>query len=408
MNIHIVFITAGEWPAKKGLLVSQVLETARALQAKGYTVSWLAAIPLLSRLKRWVLRDQDLQWLQSECEKIGLIFDYKIIPVTLGSPWSMPMRNWWYDFLARYALSRPVCGSCETVLHARSYDAADIGLRLRRLMKEHDCSRPVVTSFDMRSFLGPESPMCHGVIGTAAYGFIKELEFNLVRDSDVTFLPLNFGRRQYLEETGLVINYAPIQGLYRVPNWKVDFNTRWSTHRIGYSGSVGQWHDPILLRQIFDLFPQCKPKLASKMIDVFAGLDCKLYMQCDLPEYYDSLLALVIPGLAHITGYYKTLQMRCNLFSTKAAEALSMGVPLIVSSELEELAGFVRENDCGIVVNLINGQPFLPDNLDIYSRDIWRRLTDNAVRVGAQFERKSVIEVYERAWENELTRWQER
>lgn len=409
MNNHIVFITAGEWPAQKGLLVSQVFETARALQAKGYTISWLAAIPLLSRLKRWLLRDSDLQWLQSECKGAGIIFSHKIIPVTLGSPWSMPLRGWWHDSLARYALPRLISGSSESsaiVLHARSYDAADIGLRLRRLMNDHDSSCPVVTSFDMRSFLGPESPMSHGVIGTAAYGFIKELEFTLVRNSDVTFLPVNFGRRQYMEETGLVIDYAPIQGLDREPGWKVDFDARWSTRRIGYSGSVGQWHDPILLRQIFDLFPLCRPKLASKMIDTFAGLDCKLYMQSDLPSYYDDLLAMVIPGLAHVIGYYRTLQMRCNLFSTKAAEALSRGVPLIVSSELEELAGFVREHDCGIVVDLRNGRPFLPVDLDIHSRDLWLRLTENAIRVGALFERQSVLEVYERAWQAALARRQ--
>jgi hypothetical protein len=406
MSFNVIFITAGEWPAQKGLLVSQVLETARALQAKGHSVSWLAAIPWLSRVKRWILRDQDMQWLRAECERTGIVFDSRIIPVTLGSPWSMPLRRFWHRRLAQQAMRRPVIGNPgrATVLHARSYDAAEIGLQLQRLLSTYDGSRVIATSFDMRSFLGPESPMAHGAVGTAAYGFLKALEFELVRDSDVAFLPVNVGRRQYFEETGLTIHYAPIQGLEREAGWQVDFDARWSRRRIGYSGSVGQWHDPILLRQIFDLFPQCRPQLATKMIDAFAGLDCQLYPQSGLPDYYDGLLALVIPGLAQVEGYYRTLQMRCNLFSTKAAEALSRGVPLIVSSELQELADFVREHECGIVIDVRKGQPTPPPMIVLDSRALWERLTANATRVGARFARPAVVEVYERAWQAAIDR----
>jgi hypothetical protein len=410
MSFHIVFITAGEWPAQRGLLVSQVLETARALQSKGHTVSWLAAIPLLSRLKRLALRDRDLQWLQAECQGAGIVFDHRIIPVTLGSPWSMPLRRWWHKRVARHALHRPVIDGAAgrpTVLHARSYDAADISLQLRKLMNAHRQAGVVAASFDMRSFLGPESPMGHGAVGTAAYGFVKAHEFELVRDADVSFLPVNVGRRQYLEETGLSIQYAPIQGLDREPGWRPDFETRWANGRLGYSGSVGQWHDPVLLRQIFDLFPNCRPQLASKPIDAFAGLECKLYRQSELPAYYNGLLALVIPGLAKVEGYYRTLQMRCNLFSTKAAEALSQGVPLIVSSELQELADFVREHECGIVVEVRGGRPVLPALSGVSSREFWERLTANAQQVGSRFTRSAVLEVYERAWQSALARRQE-
>lgn len=410
MSLHVIFITAGEWPAQKGLLVSQVLESARALQAQGHTVSWLAAIPLLSRIKRLVLRDHDLAWLHAECQRSEIAFDHQIIPVTLGSPWSMPFRRWWHERVAQRALRRPVSAGGQgaaMVLHARSYDAAEIGLLLRQLIKLRDAGRPVVASFDMRSFLGPESPMGHGAIGTAAYGFVKALEFELVTNSDVAFLPVNVGRRHYLEETGLAIQYAPIQGLDREPGWKPDFPARWANRRIGYSGSVGQWHDPVLLRQIFELFPICRPQLASKPIDAFAGLDCQLYPQSELPAYYDGLLALVIPGLAEVDGYYRTLQMRCNLFSTKAAEALSRGVPLIVSSQLQELSDFVRQHECGIVVDVCNGRPSLPDLPGLDSYELWERLSANAARVGERFERAAVLSVYEQAWRGALAQRKE-
>lgn len=407
MSLNVIFITAGEWPSQNGLLVSQVLETARALQAKGYTVSWLAVIPLLSRVKRFVLRVRDLTWLQAECECAGILFYNQIIPVTLGSPWSMLMRRWWHKRVARRAVRQLLSAGClggPIILHARSYDAAEIGLLLRQLICTRDSNHPVVASFDMRSLLGPEVPMAHGVAGTAAYGFIKEQEYALVRDSDITFAPINIARRQYVEETGLTIHYAAIQGLDRDSDRQVNFSARWLRPRIGYSGSLGQWNDPQLLLRMFGLFPGWEPRLACIPIDDFAGMDCKLYKQSELSAYYDSLIALVIPGLPTIEGYFRTLKMRCNFFSTKAAEALSMGVPLVVSSELAELAEFVREHDCGLVVDLRDGIPHLPAGVEISSRAMWERFTSNAERVGALFERHAVISVYERAWQAAIDR----
>jgi hypothetical protein len=400
MNARIMFITAGEWPAQKGLLVSQVYETARALQARGYQDSWFASVPLLSYLKRRLLRDKDLAAIEASCRENGISFARSIAPVTLGSPFSMPLRRWWHLRLARQALrhlSAQPGAFDATVVHGRSYYAAEIGVLLRDLMAAQGTGT-TIASFDMRSFLGPEAPMSHGAFGMAIYGFLKSLEYDLIRRSDASFLPVNVGRRQYREETGLEILYAPIQGMEREPGWSVDFDRRWSTKRIGYSGSIGQWHDPNLLKAIFQLFPALSPKLASKKIDALAGYECKLYKPAELADYYDGLLALVIPGLAQIDGYYRTLQMRCNLFSTKAAEALSRGVPLIVSSELQELADFVRTHDCGIVVEVRQGRPALPLGLAVDDREFWHRLSVNAAAVGTRFTRQAVIDIYEKAW----------
>lgn len=404
MPRHIVFITAGEWPAQKGLLTSQVYETALALQAKGYQVSWFASIPLMSYLKRLMLRDKDIKNVSSVCRENDIPFTYVIAPVTLGSPFSMPLRRWWHRRLAKRALCflDAHSGAADSrIVHARSYYAAEIGVYMRDLAASH---RTTIVSFDMRSFLGPEAPMGYGMLGTAIYGFLKSMEYELVKAADASFLPVNVGRRQYREETGLDIHYGPIQGLDREPGWSIDFDRRWAVRRIGYSGSVGQWHDPILLREIFAQFPALTPKLASKKIDSFEGLECTHYKPSELPGYYDGLLALVIPGLSKVEGYYRTLQMRCNLFSTKAAEALSRGVPLIVSSELRELAEFVQTHECGIVMDVRQGRPFLPPGIDIDDYTFWQRITHNAARVGADFTRAAVINGYERIWAAALSR----
>lgn len=401
MKLHILFITAGEWPAQNGLLVSQVLETARALQLRGHTVSWLAAIPLLSKIKRWFEKNHDLKLLKAECQRFGIPFKALTIPVALGSPWSIGLRRWWHTRVVRRAASWGAkfgASADSTVLHARSYYAAEIALLLRESLVAQDPSKAVITSFDMRSLLAPEIPMTHGFFGIAAYGFIKELEFSLVRDSDISFLPVDAARRQYHEETGLNIRHAPIQGFDREPGWHLNFESRWAARRIGYSGSLGQWNDPSLLLAIFSLFPGFVPKLAVHPHDLLANLDCSLYQQSELPSYYDGLLALVIPGLSDVEGYFRTTKMRCNFFSTKAAEALSRGVPLIVSAELEELATFVRDHDCGMVFDLSDRKPILPAGIDLNSIELWHRLTINAKQVGSRFERQAVISVYERAW----------
>lgn len=398
--MDIVLLSSGEWPSVGSLLFSQLFETARLLMSRGHRVQWLAAVPTLSRVKRLVLRRDDLEAIRQACGRIGLPFHCTVVPVTLGSPLSLPLRRFWLAHAARTLMVKGGLGrgDAPVVLHARSYDAAELALQLRARLDA--AGTRAIASFDMRSWLPPEIPMGGGLAGRLAYGFWKEIEFGLLRDTDARFLPLDVSRRHYAEETGLSITFAPIQGFERTQGWQPDFDARWRGRRIGYAGSLGQWNDPALLEAFFELFGTFTPLLAAHPSPALRRFECRFYAIDDLPGYYDSLVAMVIPGLRTSAGYFETIKLRTNFFSTKAAEALSRGVPLIVSSRLAELAAFVREHDCGVVVDLDEaGRPVCPAELpDVGDEALWRRLTANATRVGARFTRHAVMATYLTEW----------
>lgn len=404
-SLDVVLISSGEWPSVGSLLFSQLFETARILKQQGHSVRWFAAIPALSWLKRFLQRKSDLAMVRMQCKAAGIPFDSVVVPISLGAPHSLPIRSAALRFAAR-KLTRIVSGKRgPLVLHARSYDATEIAI----LTRDHASmtKRSTIASFDMRSWLPPEIPMGHGLLGRLAYGPWKEIEYRLLRNSDTRFLPLDRSRAQYEEETGISVAFAPIQGFDRPEGWSPDFEARWSTRRIGYAGSLGQWNDAHLLIDFFKVFKDFTPLLATHRTPELEAFECHFYGIDKLPEYYDALTAMVIPGLRTSHGYFDTIKMRANFFSTKAAEALSRGVPLIVSNQLAELAAFVRKHDCGVVVDL-NAETGLPLHTGNIPADDdkarWKELSDNAARVGATFTRESVMAIYLNEWQHALSR----
>lgn len=400
MQRSVIMVTAGEWPAARGLLVSQVLETAISLKSRGYDVSWVAAIPLLSYIKRVYLRTSDLNEIQKRCEIEGINFSYKIIPVTLGSPYSFWLRAFFHQRVASYIATKIRNKSGQIVLHARSYYAAEIGILVKN---EIDSKKSIITSFDMRSLLPNEVVMGFGKLGIAFFGFFKVLEYRLLRKSDLVFLPLHNARTLIEMEAGINVRYVPIQGFDDNSNLDAFFNEKWVNKKIGYSGSIGQWHDPQLLLNVFHVLADYKPSLAMSYNPFFEGFEQKLYTQNQLKSYYDSLLALVIPGLKPSTNFYITSQMRINLFSSKASEALSRGVPLIVSAELNELATFVIKNGCGIVFDILDSKPVFREDIASLTKERWEELSINAAEAGKMFTRSFALNLYEKAWNEALS-----
>lgn len=397
--MNVLFVTAGEWPSSNGLYGSQVINFALDLKAGGHKVAWYSVVPLLSRLKRFVNGNNEFALLKSRCNELGLPFEYIFAPVTLGSPYSSWYRKIAHEVagakLADYALRKFSSG--EIVFHSRSYYATEVSLFAKKVLLSTNPKRRVIVSFDMRSFLGPESPINFGKLGVMNYGFVKQLEYDLVRESDVSFLPVNVGRDNYFDESGLVIRYAPIFGLDLEIDVDVDFASRWSSKKIGYSGSIGRWHDPKVLIKIFKTFPDFSPWLAMRRHDQLGEYSSREYSVDQMPEYYRSLLGLVIPGVDDYGDYFSSLQMRTNLFSTKASEALSCGVPLIVSSRLRELSDFVLEKQCGLVIDVASGH-ILNQGFDVSFGDDWQELTRNAYSAGKLFSRKNVLRIYEQEW----------
>ena len=87
----------------------------------------------------------------------------------------------------------------------------------------------------------------------------------------------------------------------------------------------------------------------------------------------------------------------CNFFSTKAAESLSVGVPIIVNENIKELAEYVRTNHCGVVFRELRGGGVSFSNVELselLTKQFWSTLTKNACQAGKMFRRDSVISRY--------------
>lgn len=393
-DLHVVYMTALEMPKLTSLHASQVLAPAALLARRGFRVTWVAVIPFRVTTNFLEARS-NVRQVRTECARNGIDFVSFYAPL-LSVSWlaTFFLRDTFFPSVARKIFSAVKWGN-QTILHSRSYIATELALHLRDLLGRDRAK----VSFDMRSVLPEEVPLAsRGKTGVMAFGFLKQWEFELLKKSDVSMLPLHYARERIYNETGVSVQYMPVQGFDREPGWQADFEKRWKHSRLGYAGSIGPWHSPDILLQIFRSLPWANPSLAMKRHPLFAQYDCREYANSAMPEYYDGLLGLVIPGRQSSSDYFMSFQMRCNLFSTKASEALSRGVPLIVSSKLFGLASFVRSNKCGFIYDPDLNRFEFPDSCSVRDKDTWEELTRNAVVVGKQFERSEIVNDYLDCW----------
>lgn len=395
-RFQIVYLTALEMPSISNLHASQVFAPACAFSSFGFRVAWVAVIPVAMRIKDCILRTQRLKQVSDACSHEGIDFLPVYTPlISISHFSSFCFRKLFFSILVR-KIFKILKLSNYNVIHARSYYATELACLIRSMASSHNCK----VSFDMRSVFPEEMPIISsGTIGKIAFAFMKQWEFDLLRNSDVAFLPLNYARNRIYTETGTRVQYIPVQGFDREPGWSADFHNRWTHAYLGYSGALGSWHSPEILLQIFQSLSWMTPRLATKPHSMFSQYECCVYANNDMPAFYDGLLGLVIPGRQDGDDYFMSFQMRCNLFSTKAAEALSRGVPLVVSSKLFELAKFVRKNRCGFVYDPDAQEFVFPDRTSITEKAVWAEMTENAVTVGERFTRTRVVNEYLACWE---------
>jgi hypothetical protein len=396
VDFALVFVTAGEMPSASGLHASQVIEPAAAMVTAGRDVTWLAAVPLLSFLRDVSSGGDRIATARRRCESAGIRFEYVVVALSIAGLLSFLFRTPILGNAARRMRARlERWRGRRTIFHCRSYYAAQFAWELRQTAPA-ECWR---VSFDMRSVLPEEFPLTLGPVGKACFGFAKQWEHELLARADVSFLPLEHARLRMRVENDRTVVHAPIQGFDRASGWQIDFPARWHARRIGYAGSIAAWHDPSLLQEMLTLLPGGRPVLAMAPDARMAGFDCRQYPLEEMPAVYSGLVALVIPGRADIEDYFVSFKVRCNFFSTKAAEALSLGVPLIVSSALAELADFVRTHDCGVIYDPISKRVVHPLQATLDDATMWARLTENAQRAGESFVRSKVLALYQGHWE---------
>jgi hypothetical protein len=400
-NIRVTFLTVGEYPTKNGLHASQVLPFAEYLVKKGVTCKWIAFYPIETWIKDIITKQFKLSKMIEFASKKGVILKAKSFPITFGRLHSYLFR----DFLIKSAgkkLSAILISSKKEelhIVHCRSYFAAAVALAARNLNKN------ISVSFDMRSLLPPEVPLLLPQIGRAFYGGLKIWESHLLEKCDYSFLPVKEGIA-LLEKEGhkRLPTFMPIIGfdstkeeLSRVqPSMKPSF---------AYVGGFGPWHSSVILNKIFDTLSNCLHEsqfrvLSSDQVTFSMPVQINAVSNLDVKSSIQDLWAIVVPGPEKVEGYFESIQLHVNLFSTKAAEALSLGVPLIVNQVITELANYVREHGCGIIFSVERGKIQFHgiEPSELCNPKMWLSLRKAAILCAPTFNRSRIFENYLKVW----------
>lgn len=401
--MKVTFLTVGEYPNPSGLHASQVLPFAIYLRSKGLSVNWVAFVPIEMRLKDHLVHcGALLAKMRKLTTQHGIEFTVINFPITIVRVYSYVFRSWLIR-LAGLRLAKLLHGTSssteEHIIHCRSYFAAAAALQARK-----KCSHFKV-SFDMRSLLPPEVPLMFPRLGKHLYGGLKEWESILLQEVDYSFLPCIRGIR-LLELEGAVSlpMHIPIAGFEDSADSKAS-EVVLNGSVIGYLGGLGVWHSPAMLDMLFTelavFLPECKFEVLTS--DAFT---CKTPVKIfSLPHHevkdtIKRMLAIAIPGPDVDSSYFTNSKLSANFFSTKAAEALSLGVPLLVNARIRELADYVRENRCGLVFSLDNGSLNFEglDSSKLNNNRLWAELRRAAHSCSCEFRRQAVFDKYLTAW----------
>jgi len=384
-------MTAGEVVEGNRLIESQVIKPSRMFADAKYKVEYIFIEPILKIVKNKILlkgkvgQTKDFQ-VSDSCNRF-----YSLLQ-------SRKMLSYIFIlFLAKRVASRIYkCMDLEgeLVLVCRSYIANSVALQL----KEFNPMIKVV--FDTRGLLSIELPVTNGKSGVKRYGYFKNWEHYLISGSDAVIVVTRRSLEYLKLETGLKdkIFYVPISGINTEDAFKCKFSERWNLRKTAYIGSMGVWHEINIVKQLFDLLVSnagfnCEIISGSRI--EATGYKTVSYSFSQMRKVYESLLAVTVTGNSRKNDYFESAMSSINLFSTKAAEALSLGVPLIVNSSIIELADFVMNNKCGIIfefsekdqsIQLINCAV-----KDLNNRKFWEQMSMNALRAGKIFRQKNVF-----------------
>lgn len=400
--MRVTLLTAGEYPAINSLHASQVLPFGSYLHQIGVNVQWVAFLPLETRLKDIVSGGNKLSKMNRLITEKGVIFHTIIFPITLTRIHSYIFR----DRLVRRAgrqLARLLLKQADNteshIVHCRSYFATAIALEAKKELKD------IRISFDMRSLLPPEIPLMFPWVGNYLYGNLKRWESKLLKLSNFSFLPCQRGIRLLeLEGTPRLPAYIPISGFEEIHDNPMLSNIVQNAV-IGYVGGFGPWHSAALLQKVFDELAlnltNCSFEvLTSSTANFKETVHVRTVPNHKVKEIIKNMLAIVVPGPEYLSNHFSSIQLSANLFSTKAAEALSLGVPIVVNTEIKELAEYVRTHGCGLIFSMEKDKiQFEGIRSDQLSRvDLWNSLREAALRCAPKFRRSTIFEQYLKVW----------
>lgn len=407
----VVFLSVGSYAKTSDLVYSQMLKLGDFVQGAGeFYVKSYVYFPLASCVKRYRQVIPDMRELKSKTEH-EISFGVTFIR------WAGALSLFFRNFLVRRIVARlqhqvfkDLDAQTPVIMHCRNYYSAFVALQFRQ-----QSDRPISVVFDTRGLMPFEVPYISGM-GSLLFGPFHRWEHELIESCDIILVQARKSK-EYLELIhGNVgkIRFLPIAGFpvaRRERSLTSRFEAAWDKKQFLYVGSLGHWND---FKTLIDSFALIASVFEEEVEFLVAATEPTSFSQKDLPfkvrftsvpydsihKLYNESLALIIGG-SSANDFFSNANMRINYFSTKAVEALSLGVPLLVNQDLTELSDFVRVNRCGYTIN-INGEDVdALDVLDIAGGDksAWALISENAAKVGCQFLAENVHLEYSKIWE---------
>jgi hypothetical protein len=403
----VIFLTAAEVPTLTNVSTSQVMEVLVALKARGINSEWVSVLPMQTMLRR-NRRAGHLEAVDQRCQELGLRWTRCVFGSRLFDSRMLPMRRLYARIASRLILARLRGRDLprRIVINARSYYATAVGVELANILRErgHD----VVLGFDMRGLLSLSYPASASGNKFSAYGTMKAWEAELACGSDVIYNNRSAALDIFEREYGLQVVHLPVSGFSENRLESADFDARWADKKVAFVGSItGKFHDTeSLTRQLKCLEGDgFQPVVVTTdELDADFTYPALCIDHSEIPEFYSSCLGIVLPGRDVPADFFDRIALRIYSAPTKVSEALSSGVPIIVSSCFEEIADFVRQHQCGLVYDMDTDRIDIPDGSALDDPELWRRLSDGARRVGTEFTRERVTDIYLDSWNSAFDR----
>lgn len=400
-NIRVTLLTVGDYPTKNGIHESQIIPFAEYLVGKGIRCNWIAFYPIETWIKDIITKQSKLSRMIEFAAERGVSLTAKPFPINRGRLYSHLFRNFVIKNAGNKLAKLLISSKKETlhIVHCRSYFAAAVAIAAKII------NQNIRVSFDMRSLLPPEIPLMFPRTGLALYGNFKIWESYLLARSDYSFLPVKEGIALLAKEGHRCLpTFMPIAGFDSTEEELSSVQLPMKP-TFAYVGSFGPWHSPIILDEVFVTLASHLPEsqfkvLSSDLVNFSMPVQISAIPNHQVKPAIQDLWALVVPGLEKVEGYFESMKLHANFFSTKAAEALSVGVPLIVNHRITELANYVREHGCGLIFSVKKGKIHFHGvgPSELCNPKMWNTLRKAAILCAPTFNRSRIFENYLSIW----------
>jgi glycosyltransferase involved in cell wall biosynthesis len=409
-QVQVVLLSVGSYAKTSDLVYSQMLKLGDFVEDENeFFVKSFIYLPISSCIKRFRQVLSDRKEIKSNTNHE---VHFGLTPIRWAGAFSFFFRNFFTRLTVSHlekVLFKDLDENIPVIFNCRNYYSVFVALQLKARQ-----TRTIRVVFDTRGLMPFEVPFISR-LGSLLYGPFHRWEHELIIASDVVLVQAQKSK-EYLElvhgdESN--IKYLPISGfskILRQENLDSRFNSAWNKKQFLYVGSLGHWNDFETLLKSFSLIASAFDEEIEFLV---AATEQNFFSKTNLPfkinftsVSYDSIHHLYNESLALIVGgstgddFFSQANMRLNYFSTKAVEALSLGVPLLVNDDLTELAAFVGLNNCGYTFSIEDKAKNDKSDLWKVSQDkqAWELISKNAAKTGDQFLKESVHSDYSKVW----------